>query len=72
MPLIERLRDVGAKRDRAGNRRLFFDQYRSDGSITRRSFPSTGSVQIAFSRFHSTMKRSDSPPPFPACFASFA
>jgi len=27
MPLLERLHDVGAKRDRAGNRQLFFDHY---------------------------------------------
>jgi hypothetical protein len=27
MPLLERLHDVGTQRDRAGNRRLFFDQY---------------------------------------------
>src|SRR6202162_1785257 len=27
MPLLERLRDVGTRRDRAGNRQLFFDQY---------------------------------------------
>jgi hypothetical protein len=27
MPLLERLHDVGTKRDRAGNRQLFFDQY---------------------------------------------
>jgi hypothetical protein len=26
-PLLERLRDVGAQRDRAGNRQLFFDPY---------------------------------------------
>jgi len=26
-PLLERLRDVGTQRDRAGNRQLFFDQY---------------------------------------------
>jgi hypothetical protein len=27
MPLLERLHDVGTKRDRAGNRQLFFDHY---------------------------------------------
>jgi hypothetical protein len=27
MPLLERLHDVGTERDRAGNRRLFFDHY---------------------------------------------
>lgn len=27
MPLLERLQDVGAARDKAGNRQLFFDQY---------------------------------------------
>ena len=27
MPLLERLHDVGAQRDRAGNRQLFFDHY---------------------------------------------
>lgn len=27
MPLLQRLHDVGTKRDRAGNRELFFDQY---------------------------------------------
>lgn len=27
MPLLERLRDVGTERDRAGNRRLFYDHY---------------------------------------------
>ncbi len=27
VPLLERLRDVGTRRDRAGNRQLFFDQY---------------------------------------------
>ena len=27
LPLLERLRPVGCERDRAGNRRLFFDQY---------------------------------------------
>src|SRR5437016_11825298 len=27
MPLLERLHDIGTKRDRAGNRELFFDQY---------------------------------------------
>jgi len=27
MPLLERLHDVGAGRDRAGNRQLFFDHY---------------------------------------------
>ena len=27
MPLLERLHDVGTRRDRAGNRQLFFDQY---------------------------------------------
>jgi hypothetical protein len=27
MPLLERLHDIGAQRDRAGNRTLFFDQY---------------------------------------------
>ena len=27
LPLLERLHDVGAARDQAGNRRLFFDQY---------------------------------------------
>ena len=27
MPLLERLHDVGTQRDRAGNRRLFFDHY---------------------------------------------
>jgi hypothetical protein len=27
MPLLERLQDVGTRRDRAGNRLLFFDQY---------------------------------------------
>jgi hypothetical protein len=27
MPLLQRLHDVGARRDRAGNRTLFFDQY---------------------------------------------
>src|SRR5262245_63869410 len=27
MPLLERLHEVGTRRDRAGNRRLFFDQY---------------------------------------------
>ena len=29
MPLLERLHDVGAQRDRAGNRQLFFDHYRA-------------------------------------------
>jgi Transposase DDE domain len=27
MPLLARLRDIGTKRDRAGNRQLFYDQY---------------------------------------------
>src|SRR6202140_4929505 len=27
MPLLERLHDVGTRRDRAGNRQLFFDHY---------------------------------------------
>jgi hypothetical protein len=27
MPLLQRLHDVGAQRDRAGNRQLFFDHY---------------------------------------------
>jgi hypothetical protein len=27
MPLLERLHEVGAQRDRAGNRQLFFDHY---------------------------------------------
>src|SRR5262249_38897118 len=30
MPLLERLHEVGTRRDRAGNRRLFFDQYCAD------------------------------------------
>src|SRR5271165_2587684 len=27
VPLLARLKDIGAQRDRAGNRRLFYDQY---------------------------------------------
>ena len=40
----------------------------SNGSMTRRPLPSTGSPRVAFPGFDGTMRRSDSLPPFPPRF----